>query len=262
MPSNSNAQGNPTDSTQRFTTRVRDYVAHRPDYPAECLREIVSELPCDGVAADIGAGTGIFTRALADAGLVVHAIEPNAAMRGAAEPHARVTWHDATGEATVLGDASVHLIACAQAFHWLKPDEALREFARIAAPGARLAIVWNTIDTQDAASRGYRLTLERHANEPPKSPSPEDAVPFATTAIERCPAFDAPAIERFPHHQRLDRAALLGRAFSASYVPASGTPGGEALADDLHRLFDEHQRDGAFTLRYQTIAIISHRLSA
>lgn len=40
--------------TQRFTTRVRDYVAHRPDDPVEYLMEIIGELPRDGVAADIG----------------------------------------------------------------------------------------------------------------------------------------------------------------------------------------------------------------
>lgn len=262
MPSNSNAQGDPTDSTQRFSTRVRDYVAHRPDYPAECLREIASELPRDSVAADIGAGTGIFARALADMGLVVHAVEPNAAMRGAAEPHPLITWHDATGESTGLAAASVHLITCAQAFHWLKPDKAIREFARIATAGARLAVIWNTVNTDDPASDGYRRTLERHADELPKSPAPEQAVPLATGATQGSAAFASPTIKRFPHQQRLDRAGLLGRAFSSSYVPMSSTPAGEALAADLHRLFDEHQRDGAFTLRYQTIAILSRRLSA
>lgn len=250
----------PLAPTQRFTSRVRDYAAHRPAYPAECLRAITAGLPASPIAADIGAGTGIFAHRLAAAGLTVHAIEPNAAMAGAATPHPNIHWHSATGEATGLPDASVHLITCAQAFHWLDPAKALTEFARIAKAEARLAIVWNTIDHEDDASRAYRALLDHHAIEPPKSPHASQAIESATRAINDHPAFAPAQVLHFAYHQPLTREALLGRAFSSSYVPRHDTDAAKPFTQALNHLFDAHQHASVFTLRYQTLAFLSSRL--
>ena len=43
--------------------------------------------------ADIGAGTGNYSRAVADLGFRVLAIEPSATMHRQALPHASVNWH-------------------------------------------------------------------------------------------------------------------------------------------------------------------------
>ena len=88
--------------TGRFTDRASDYAAARPSYPAEALDAIFAEMG-DAAAltvADLGAGTGISSRLLADCGARVLAVEPNAAMREAAQAHAGVTWLAATAEAT------------------------------------------------------------------------------------------------------------------------------------------------------------------
>jgi SAM-dependent methyltransferase len=112
------------DPTGRFTNRAEDYAKHRPSYPDAAIDAVLMGLgaPPDLVAADVGAGTGISSRALAARGLRVVAIEPNAAMRAKAEPHPRVEWRDGTGERTGLPPASVDLVLCAQAFHWLDPE--------------------------------------------------------------------------------------------------------------------------------------------
>jgi hypothetical protein len=36
------------------------------------------------------------------------------------DPHERVTFRDGAGEATGLAAASVDLVICAQAFHWMR----------------------------------------------------------------------------------------------------------------------------------------------
>ena len=137
------------DPHQRFTDRVGDYVSYRPGYP-ETLIDAVIDLVGSrsaAVVADIGAGTGIFTRSLVARGLQVYAVEPNAAMRTAAErglaDAPNFSAIDGSAEATGLADESVDLITAAQAFHWFDKSAARQEFERILKSGGRVALIWN-----------------------------------------------------------------------------------------------------------------------
>ena len=69
----------------RFTDKAGNYAKYRPTYPDTAIDKILEGLasPSQLVAADIGAGTGISARQLAERGMNVIAIEPNAAMRDA-----------------------------------------------------------------------------------------------------------------------------------------------------------------------------------
>src|SRR5262245_64002535 len=155
--------------TGRFTDRAADYVKYRPGYPGAAIDAILAGLghPAVLLAADVGAGTGISSRALAERGVRVTAIEPNAAMRGAAEPHPRVEWQDGTAEATGLPGGSMDLVVCAQAFHWVRQDEALREFARVLRQAGRLAILWNERDRSDPLMTAYREAIRAVGGEHP-----------------------------------------------------------------------------------------------
>src|SRR5262245_49009958 len=92
------------DPTGRFTQRADDYAVYRPTYPAAAIDAILDGLgaPARLVAADVGAGTGIASRLLAERGVRVLAVEPNAAMRAVAAAHPRVEAHVGTAEATGL----------------------------------------------------------------------------------------------------------------------------------------------------------------
>jgi hypothetical protein len=59
-----------TNPTQRFSSRVDNYVLYRPGYPSPVLELLKEEcgLTPDSVIADIAFGTGIFTRMLVDNG--------------------------------------------------------------------------------------------------------------------------------------------------------------------------------------------------
>jgi SAM-dependent methyltransferase len=76
-----------TDPIERFSNRVDTYVRARPSYPPEVL-DLLAEhcgfVP-QAAVADVGSGTGILTRLLLGRGATVFAVEPNAAMRAAAE---------------------------------------------------------------------------------------------------------------------------------------------------------------------------------
>src|SRR5438270_109908 len=126
-----------TDSTQRFSDRVENYVRARPGYPNAFFDFLRSEigLTANWAVADIGSGTGISAGPLLKTGNTVYGIEPNAPMRQAAErllaTYPRFHSLDATAEATSLPYGSVDLVLAAQAFHWFDRPKARREFVRI-----------------------------------------------------------------------------------------------------------------------------------
>ena len=69
-----------------FSDRVDNYIKYRPTYPNEVLDYLKKKchLTHQTVIADVGAGTGIFTKLLLGKGYIVYAVEPNTAMRDAA----------------------------------------------------------------------------------------------------------------------------------------------------------------------------------
>jgi demethylmenaquinone methyltransferase / 2-methoxy-6-polyprenyl-1,4-benzoquinol methylase len=97
------------------------------------------------VALDVAAGTGMLSRALRDAGATAVALDFSFPMlaHGASRAGAgEVLWCNADGMALPLPDASVDIVTIAFGLRNL-PDPAagLAEFARVAKPGARLAVL-------------------------------------------------------------------------------------------------------------------------
>jgi hypothetical protein len=55
----------------------------------------------------------------------------------------------------------------------------------------------------------------------------------------------------FDHEQRFDFAGLRGRLLASSYAPLDGQPNHQPMMEDLRRLFDRHQEDGAVRIGYE-----------
>lgn len=228
--------------TSRFSDRVDDYERYRPGYPV-ALRDwlaLRAGLRPGAPVADIGAGTGLFTRELLEAGLQVTAVEPNAAMRAVAERqfagHPGFRSVEGTAERTTLDDRSVELITVAQAFHWFEPAATRAEFERILRSEGSVALIWNVRRIDGAFAQAYeRLLLET-------CPAYADGVPVQADAA-RVAAFFAPAEAEpasFDYEQRLDFDGLRGRLLSSSYTPKAGDPRRAPLLDALRSLFDRH----------------------
>ena len=219
--------------TTRFSDRVDDYVRYRPSYPEAAVDHVLAGLHAPRVV-DVGAGTGIWTAQLAARGVRVIALEPNADMRAAAPALANVTWQGGTAEATGLADASADLVTVAQAFHWFRAPEAILEFARVLAPGGRLALVWNRRRSDDPFTHGYREAILSVGGE-----LSAETMTFDPGVIPAGGAFTRADRTTFAHVQELDREGLHGRARSASYVPKEG-PRAVQLRARLDQLFDHH----------------------
>lgn len=86
--------------------------------------------------ADIGAGTGNYSVALAGLGWSVIAVEPSRVMRGQSQPHGGVTWIDATAESLPLPAQSVDAVVCVLALHHFQNmPAAFSEMARVVKDG-------------------------------------------------------------------------------------------------------------------------------
>lgn len=133
-----------------FTAQAAAYGRARPGYPVEIVERLIAAA---GVGAgdpvvDVGAGTGLFTALLAERGLLVTAVDPNAAMRAQAPPLPGVVWVDGSFESTGLGPGSQRWAVAAQAFHWADPARALPELHRVLAPAASFTVLWNERDVE------------------------------------------------------------------------------------------------------------------
>ena len=96
---------------------------------------------------DLGAGTGKFTRLMADTGATVTAVEPVEAMRSQlAAKLPAVTVPAGTAESIPLPSGSVDALVCAQSFHWFATRAALAEIHRVLKPGGRLGLIGNVRD--------------------------------------------------------------------------------------------------------------------
>ena len=104
------------------------------------------QLPPGSTIADIGAGTGGYSRAIAERGFLVYAVEPSEGMRSQALPHPQVRWFDGYAEAIPLPDNSVDAAICILALHHFTDLEAaLWEIDRVVKEGA---IAFFTFDAQ------------------------------------------------------------------------------------------------------------------
>ena len=238
--------------TERFADRATDYVAGRPSYPAAALDVLFDGLGDAGdvLAADLGAGTGISSRLLAERGAQVLAIEPNQAMREAAEPHPRVEWIAGTAEWTGLEEASIDLVTAFQAFHWFDHVKALREMVRILRPGGRAAVIYNERDESDAFTAAYGDLVRTYQT--------DETERRRTAGLEAFAAFEGWHARRrveVRNEQPLDAEGVLARARSTSYLPKTG-PKADELHAAIRALFAQHAHDGGVAMAMRTIVAV------
>lgn len=174
----------PADGKTAFDGLAQHYAQARPGYPAQLVAATAAAV--DGVTldaarervmVDVGAGTGIGTRAIAGAlrrPTRVLGVEPGEDMRRQAQGDAagggsrgavsRIDYVAGAAEQLPVADRGAVGVQVAQAIHWFDRPRFYAEVTRVLARGGVLAIMqnnraWERSTLVDA----YETLLERHS---------------------------------------------------------------------------------------------------
>jgi SAM-dependent methyltransferase len=244
-----------TDPTQRFSSRVENYVKYRPTYPPEIIATLREECQLTPAAliADIGSGTGLLTELFLQNGNRVFAVEPNDGMRKAGEQllrhHANFQSIVATAEATTLADRSIDFIIAGQAFHWFDRHRARREFVRILKPAGWVMLVWNERETGSTPFlQAYEHLLEQYATDYTQVDHRQIDETILADFYEK----NGFKLKTFRNIQRFDYAGLEGRLLSSSYTPEPGHPNYAPMLAELAKIFQAHAVQGQVEFEYTT----------
>ena len=243
-----------TDTTERFTNRVENYVKYRPGYPPEVLELFRNKmnLRTSSLVADVGSGTGISAKIFLENENTVFGVEPNRAMREAAEDFLRDFPNfksvDGTSEDTTLEDNSVDFIVSAQAFHWFDPIPTRAEFKRILKDKGCVVLMWNERQLNSTAFlRDYENLLNEFATDYQK-------IRHENITENKMREFFGTDFRQasFRVSQTFDYDGLKGRLLSSSYTPTPENTLFEPMIEELKRLFTKHQKDCKIHIFYNT----------
>jgi SAM-dependent methyltransferase len=139
-----------------FGSVAVDYDRFRPGPPADAVRWLV---PAGAqTVVDLGAGTGLLSRALQTVVPRVVAVEPDERMRAVLadrSPGVRVV--EGRGESIPLPDASADGVFVSSAWHWMDPELTVPQIARVLRDGGRFGVLWTSRDREV----GWVRELER-----------------------------------------------------------------------------------------------------
>ncbi len=243
---------------KKFTGKTEHYSRYRPTYPETYLRYLSEQIRiADTTVADVGSGTGIFARAISPFVRKVYAVEPNTDMRESSISQNtgfdNITVMDGLAENTGLPLHSVDLVTAAQAFHWFDIPKFREECRRILKPHGKVALVWNSLDSQDNVIMAiHRLCEHLQIN-------------YIGFNSGRLP--DAASLNMFFNngnfrHETFSNAILsakepfIGRYLSSSYAPEKGSKNYDAYRDGLTDIFEQYKDGTMIDLPYKTLSYI------
>ncbi len=128
-----------------FGAVADEYNRLRPGPSGEALDWLIPEGAAD--VLEIGAGTGVLTRLLAQRVDHVTAVEPDDRMRSLLAPvYEEVEALAGRAEELPAASASYDLVIAASAWHWVDEERAVPEVARVLRASGRLSLVWSGPD--------------------------------------------------------------------------------------------------------------------
>ena len=130
-----------------FDQMAELYARARGAATPELFDALAAYVPAPADALEIGCGLGNASLPLLERGFRVHAVELGENL--AAFARERLAAFPFTVEVGKLEDASlqpasVGLVVCSSAFHWLDRDRALRQVVKVLRPGGALALIWGS----------------------------------------------------------------------------------------------------------------------
>jgi len=244
------------DNTKKFDNLAAAYTSGRPAYPETLFEFLYAKLgfSTSSVIADIGSGTGKFSKGLLEKGNTVYCVEPNCDMRQEAERllSKYIGFHSIAGDAanTTLPVHSVDFITVAQAFHWFDVQDFKTECRRILKNNGKVLLIWNIRDIKDEINC---RCFEIYKTYCPNFNGFGGGIEKDDERIREF--FDNKfSYMSFSHPLRFtSKAQFLNRSLSGSYSLREGHPQYAEYIQKLSDLFDQYAKNGTLTISNDTL---------
>jgi ubiquinone/menaquinone biosynthesis C-methylase UbiE len=220
-----------------FQVAADAYERGRPEYPIESVLKLIQELHLTSgkTVVDLGAGTGKFTKLLADnCEAQVVAIEPVEGMRrkfSSLLPAVKI--FDGTAEASTLTAASVDAVVVAQAFHWFDGEKALPEIHRILKPNGYLGMIWNARDESLPWVAELTNIIDPFEKGAPRYKSGKWKLAFLNS-----PLFTPLQSAQYRYVQKGDVQMVVDRIASISFISALASGEKESVLEQVRNLLE------------------------
>jgi ubiquinone/menaquinone biosynthesis C-methylase UbiE len=245
---------------ERYSSKIEDYAKYRPEFPNEIIEFLYSKEIIDNtsVIADIGSGTGRFTRLLLDKGNIVYGVEQNNEMRMKAEELLSKydKFHSVAGSAeiTTLEDKSLDLITVAQAFHWFNKESSLKEFKRILKEDGKVFILWDDfVGNYNDFSSEYRKALSDFRNVEPENNGKSLSRTEMLNGFFKDNKYETFS---FTHEIYQSFEGIKGGALSASFTPKPEEENYAPFIKELEKVFDKYQIDGKVCTAFRSVCYL------
>lgn len=242
-------------SVGSFEAVADEYDAARPLYPDELFDAL---RPLDGLRVlDVGAGTGIATRALIARQAEVVAVDPGReVLRRATARTSELAALVADGAALPVRSGAVDLVCFAQAWHWLDESRRVPEAHRVLCRGGRWAGWWSHARADDERwFDRYWAAIERSC---PGTHRGQRDTDWGTT-ISVPGRFDVGERVTIPWVREISVEDWMTDQASHSYVAGLAERRRAELLGELRAVLDEQFPDGAMSARYETWLWIATR---
>jgi SAM-dependent methyltransferase len=250
-----------------FDQQAEAYDRFRPTYPDAVIDELLGPLPAGLDVLDVGCGTGIASRQMAQRGAKVLGVELAPRMAEIARGHG-VEVEIAAFEAWDAAGRTFDRVTSAQAWHWLDLPLATAKAAAVLRPGAKLCLIWNAgcqpDDLADALEEvytrvvppgGHRLFRGYAAS---RSSDVKTGLDSEIDAISAEPDFGAPTEKWFPWTRAYQRDEWLNQLVSRSDHAALEPMVRDRLFEAIGAAIDD--QGGSFAMNFETVLITATRL--
>ena len=239
----------------------------RPTYPDAVIDVLLGPVPAGVDVLDVGCGTGIASRQMAERGAKVLGVELAPRMAEIARGHG-VEVEIAAFEGWDDAGRTFDRVTSAQAWHWLDLPVATAKAASVLRPGGSLCLIWNAgcqpDDLADALDEVYASVVPLGGHRLFRGYAADRQSDFKTglgseiDAVSAEPDFGAPTEKWFPWTRVYQRDEWLDQLVSRSDHAALEPAVRDRLFEAIGSSIDD--QGGSFVMKFETVLITAIRL--